>query len=110
MQPEVEVSAGYDVQFLCSEDMRTFLCYLRNIAGTKPIWSHPVTEGHSWGYIRFRRRRRVFVRINLPLRCKWLVAYDLDAGRSSHLKFHRSNGLDLGETEHDFVLLATPEL
>ena len=110
LQPEVEVSYGYDVQFLCSEDMRTFLCYLRNIAGTKPIWPHPAAEGHSWGYIRFRRRRRVFVRINLPLRCKWLVAYDLDAGRSSHLKFHRSNGLDLGETEHDFVLLATPEL
>ncbi len=105
LSSEVEVPRGYEAQFLCSEDLSAFLCYLRNVAGARPIPAKPVEEGHSPGYVRLRRPVDLTLRVNLPLRCGWLRICDLDSGRIIHVRFERGRGFALGRTEHDFVIV-----
>jgi hypothetical protein len=97
--PEVVVPSGYEAQYLLSEDGASFLCYLRNIAGTTPIMGDP-----AQGWTRRRAPRHLRVTLQIPLAAQRLEVLDLDDGAARTLPCRRGHVLDLGVTDHDVVL------
>lgn len=103
LRPEVQVPAGYEAQYLRSGDGKAFLCYLRNIAATVPIQADPAA-----GWTRARARIPLKMAVFCPIRAGRLKVLDLDDGTSRVVPFRPGQVLDLGLTDHDFVLFTIP--
>ena len=101
LDPEVRVRAGYEAQYLLSADHNSFLCYLRNIAGTAPIQADPAS-----GWTRYRAKRHLVVTLRVPLNATSLKVFDLDDGTARTVSCERGRPIDLGTTDHDMVLMA----
>ena len=101
ISPEVQAPAGYEAQYLLSEDGQSFLCYLRNIADTTLIQADP---GSGW--TRARAETRLEVSLHLPLKATTLKVFDLDDGTTRTVSYERTRPLDSGTTDHDMVLIA----
>ncbi|MCX8127041.1 MAG: hypothetical protein N3E40_07915, partial [Dehalococcoidia bacterium] len=101
LPPGVTLPDGLDAQYLVCTDGAAFVCYLRTVAEIVPIQEDP-----KMGWTRARRPVEVKVSIHLPLRTSRLEVYDLDNGRQWAVPFERGRPIDLGLTDHDFVLVA----
>ena len=100
LSSEVQVPAGYEVQYLLSEDGKSFLCYLRNIADTALIQPDPAS-----GWTRSRAKTSLEVTLHIPLKAARLKVFDLDDGTSRTVACEPARPLSLGVTDHDFVLM-----
>jgi hypothetical protein len=97
---EVRVPAGYEAQYLLSEDGKAFICYLRNMAGTTLIQGDPAA-----GWTRSRAPRDLTVTLDIPLQATTLEVVDLDDGTTRTVTCERGRPLGLGTTDHDMVLV-----
>ena len=97
----MEVPAGYEAQYLRSEDGKSFLCYLRNIAGTTPIQADPAA-----GWTRSRAKARLEVSLHIPLQARQLRIADLDDGTIRTVAHEGTRPISLGVTDHDVGLFA----
>ncbi len=99
LRPEVAVPDGCEAQYLLSDDAATFVCYVRNVAGPAQI-----TPEAKDGWTRMRKPLALSVTVNLPLKARTLTAIDLDTGAVSQVTVSPSRPIDLGTTDHDFLL------
>jgi hypothetical protein len=99
LKPEVQVPDGHEAQYLLSDDAGTFLCYVRNTAGPAQITPDP-----AQGWTRMRQPVPLSVTINLPLKPRRLTAIDLDTGAASQVTISPGRPIDLGTTDHDFLI------
>ena len=99
LRPEVQVPDGCEAQYLLSDDGATFVCYVRNFAGPAQI-----TPEAKDGWTRKRQALPLSVTINLSLKPRTLTAIDLDTGVASQVTLAPGRPIDLGTTDHDFVL------
>jgi hypothetical protein len=104
------VGPGWQLASLARDDGRALLVYVRNYAGAE-LWECQM-ERHPWRQY-LRRRQAAPLRVELqsgdgPYR---LTLYDLDQAAKSTRTLAPGQPLDLGTTDHDFVLVlhrATP--
>ena len=86
---------------LLAEDGNSFICYLRNIAGTSPIQADPAA-----GWTRSRAKTHLRVTVHIPLKANRLEVFDLDDGTTRTVPCERARPISLGVTDHDVVLFA----
>ncbi|MGQ9731234.1 MAG: hypothetical protein ACUVX8_08145, partial [Candidatus Zipacnadales bacterium] len=94
------VSPGFQLASLTREGGTEGLVYIRNMAGIRE-WLVP-RRGSMW--LRERAPAPLRVGFQLPARTVTVRWWSLDTGWSAEITQEGSAILDLGETEHDFVL------
>jgi hypothetical protein len=103
-QRTVTVGPGWQTSYLARDDGRAVLVYVRNYAGAE-LWLSKMGISQWQQYL--RRRQAAPLRIGLDLRpgAYRLTVYDLDQQTKSGRSIQAGQALDLGTTEHDFVLV-----
>jgi|GEM_PF-3765518 len=99
LKPEIEMSAGWEAQYIRSQDNKRFLCYIRNMGGAVNIQPDP-----NAGWTRSRKPVELSVKIQLPLNTKKITVVDLDTGLELEMPFMQGTPIDLGVTDHDYAL------
>ncbi len=100
IKPEIELTAGWEAQYIRSEDNKHFLCYIRNMGGAVNIQADP-----NAGWTRSRKPAELSVKVQLPLKTQKITVVDLDTGVEQEMAFTQGTPMDLGVTDHDFALL-----
>jgi len=100
-QHPFRVTEGFQLASLTRADRAEGLLYIRNFAGVRE-WPVP-NRGSMW--LRDRKPAPLTVSLALGTTKGTVRWWDLDARTSGESEFEGSYTLDLGVTEHDFVVL-----
>ncbi|MCX6911272.1 MAG: hypothetical protein NTY01_24965 [Verrucomicrobia bacterium] len=96
------ITPGYQLASLVRADNSEALVYLRNFAGVK-LWE--TVKPNPWKQW-LRERKLAAARVTVNLSGKFNAdIWDLDTGKHEHRRVAHSESLDLGTSEHDFVVL-----
>jgi hypothetical protein len=97
-----QTGPGWQLHFLAREDWREVLVYVRNLA-TVELWEPP-RSGKM--YLRTRRPMPLNLGLDLPAGQAFQAqVYDLDSEAARSLTVQPTAALDLGTTDHDWVLV-----
>jgi hypothetical protein len=105
---QFKIPAGWQLCPLVRADEREALVYIRNYAGTREC---DISSGSKEKLrpLLLRKRNAAPLQVTIPLPGQHPVAvWDLDTGEKRELTAKSGAALDLGTTDHDFVLHLMP--
>jgi len=99
------VGPGWQLRYLARDDRREVLVYVRNLAGIE-AWRPPGEERAGTMYLRTRKAAPLALTVALPGGQPYAThVIDLDATTERDLTVEPATTLDLGTTDHDWVLV-----
>lgn len=107
--PTVRVGPGWQLARLARDDGRALLAYVRNYAGSE-LWECPGPRGGTWRqYLRRREAAPLRIEFSLPCARYRIAIYDLDRQEKTTRTSAGHEAIDLGRTDHDYVIVVRRE-